>query len=612
MHPRPTRSRRGAVPAIGTALVLALVLLAFAYPAGAVSATITPGVQWTDTSGNRLQAHGAGVFTVGSTYYLVGEDKSAGATFTAVACYSSPDLVHWTRQTDALSRQGSGDLAAGRIVERPKVIYNSTTGRYVLWTHIDNTSYQDRRAGVATSTTPCGPYTYLGSSSPLGHQSRDLGLFKDDDGTAYLMHDDPAGSLRIDRLSADYTTAQTAVASFPELEAPAIAKVGGRYFLLGSHLTGWGTNDNVYATATSLSGPWSAFTNVAPAGTRTYNSQTSFLLPVTGSAGTGYVYLGDRWNSGDLNASLPVWLPISLTAAGTASLSWYPRWGIDTATGSITLPAYRLTGQQSGRCLSVAGDSTSDGAALQLGDCAGRPGQTVAPTASGELRVYGGATCLQPRGGGTGTGTAVEIAACTGAVAQKWMLSDDGTVVGVQSRLCLDVNGQATANGSVVQLWTCTGGANQKWDRTETTAPTPSVTPTVTPSVTPSVTPTVTPSVTPSVTPTVTPGGTACRVTAAVSAWSTGLTENLTITNTGPVAITGWSLTFDLPAGQAITNGWNAGYAPSTGRVTATNASYDATLTPGTGTTIGFQATHTGTTAQPTGFTLNGTPCATG
>jgi hypothetical protein len=467
MHSRLVRPRLGVVPAAAATFVLPLAVLALAYPAGAATATITSGVLWSDTSGNRMQAHGAGLFTVGSTYYMVGEDKSAGATFTAVACYSSPDLVHWTRSNDALSRQASGDLAAGRIVERPKVIYNNSTSKYVMWMHIDDTSYQDRRAGVATSSTPCGPYTYLGASGPLGHQSRDLGLFKDDDGTAYLMHDDPAGSLRIDQLSADYTTAQSEVASLPELESPAIAKAGGRYFLLGSHLTGWGTNDNVYASATSLRGPWSDFTNVAPAGTRTYNSQTAFLLPVTGSAGTSYVYIGDRWDPNDLNASLPVWLPLSLTSSGTASLSWYPRWGVDTATGSITLPADRLASNQSGQCLSVSGDSQASSATAQVSGCAGRSSQTFAPGAGAELRVYGN-KCLQSHNGGTSAGTAVEIGDCTGSIDQKWMLSDDGTVVGVQSGLCLDASGKPTADGSAVQLQTCSGSVNQKWDRTET------------------------------------------------------------------------------------------------------------------------------------------------
>src|SRR5438477_4912277 len=148
-----SRSNRRSL-AVLAALTVALVGAFAPHAAQAATVTINPGTPWTDTAGNRLQAHGVGVFTVGSTYYMVGEDKSAGATFTAVACYSSTDLVHWSRQTDALSRQASGDLAAGRIVERPKVLFNSATGRYVMWMHIDNTSYTDRRAGVAVSTTP--------------------------------------------------------------------------------------------------------------------------------------------------------------------------------------------------------------------------------------------------------------------------------------------------------------------------------------------------------------------------------------------------------------------------------------------------------------------------
>jgi hypothetical protein len=205
---------------LAATVAVVLALLVFPGAAEAATATVVPGTMWTDTAGNRLQAHGAGILRVGSTYYMVGEDKVAGSTFTAVACYSSTDLVHWTRQANALSRQASGDLGPGRIVERPKVIYNSTTGKYVLWTHIDNTSYSDQRAGVAISDTPCGPYTYLGATRPLGHPSRDLGLFKDDDGIGYLIHEDPAAGMRIERLSADYTSAQSTVATFASLEVP--------------------------------------------------------------------------------------------------------------------------------------------------------------------------------------------------------------------------------------------------------------------------------------------------------------------------------------------------------------------------------------------------------
>jgi endo-1,4-beta-xylanase len=106
------------------------------------------------------------------------------------------------------------------------------------------------------------------------------------------------------------------------------------------------------------------------------------------------------------------------------------------------------------------------------------------------------------------------------------------------------------------------------------------------------------------------PGGTGtCRVTNAVNAWNTGLTDNITITNSGSAAINGWSLRFTLAAGQTITSGWNAAYAPNSGQVTATNLSYNGSIPPGGSTTIGFQATHTGNGAAPSGFTLNGTAC---
>lgn len=101
-----------------------------------------------------------------------------------------------------------------------------------------------------------------------------------------------------------------------------------------------------------------------------------------------------------------------------------------------------------------------------------------------------------------------------------------------------------------------------------------------------------------------------CRVTATVNAWNTGLTSSITITNTGTTAIEGWSLALTLPDGQTITSGWNAQYSPASGRVTARNVSYNATIAPGASVDIGFQATHTGDTAPPGSYALNGTACA--
>ncbi|NUP49975.1 MAG: PHB depolymerase family esterase [Catenulispora sp.] len=104
----------------------------------------------------------------------------------------------------------------------------------------------------------------------------------------------------------------------------------------------------------------------------------------------------------------------------------------------------------------------------------------------------------------------------------------------------------------------------------------------------------------------------ACRVADSVSAWGGGMTQNITVTNTGSSAINGWSLTFTLASGQTVTNTWNAAITPSSGRVTATNLSYDAAIAPGASVSFGFQANQTGNATAPTDFALNGAACTTG
>jgi len=103
--------------------------------------------------------------------------------------------------------------------------------------------------------------------------------------------------------------------------------------------------------------------------------------------------------------------------------------------------------------------------------------------------------------------------------------------------------------------------------------------------------------------------GASCQVTDTVNGWNTGLTSSLTITNTGTTALHGWSLAFTLPGGQTISSGWNATYTPASGRVTATNVSYNGDLNPNASVSIGFQATHTGNAGAATSFTLNGAAC---
>lgn len=62
---------------------------------------------------------------------------------------------------ELLTLQASGDLGPNRVVERPHVLYNSATAKWVMWMHIDNAAYSEARAGVAISDSICGDYEYL-------------------------------------------------------------------------------------------------------------------------------------------------------------------------------------------------------------------------------------------------------------------------------------------------------------------------------------------------------------------------------------------------------------------------------------------------------------------
>lgn len=305
--------------------------------AQAAPQVIKPGEVWRDTAGRVIQAHGAGMLKVGKTYYWFGEDKTHGYAFQNVTCYSSTDLVHWAFCGNMLTRQASGDLGPNRVVERPKVIFNRRTRTYVMYLHIDAANYGEAKVGVATSKTVTGPYTYLDSFRPLNHQSRDMTVFQDTDGTDYLVFEDRQRGVCIAQLALDGLSVTREVALIPHAyEAPAIIKVQGLYYLLGSHLSGWNTNPNQYATAPTMAGPWSDFHDVAPPQTKTYDSQTAYILPVMGSKTTSYVYIGDRWKPRNLSDSRYIWLPLTI-GNGAMLVAPDQPWTIDAATGIIKM-----------------------------------------------------------------------------------------------------------------------------------------------------------------------------------------------------------------------------------------------------------------------------------
>ncbi|MCZ0986188.1 RICIN domain-containing protein [Streptomyces diastatochromogenes] len=458
--------------ALCCALAAALVT---AGPAQAAPQTITNGTQFTDTSGNPVHAHGGGAIKVGSYYYWFGEDRNSDNTFRSVDAYRSTDLKSWEFRGRVLSQSSATELATAYI-ERPKVIYNASTGKFVMWMHKENgVDYSEARAAVAVSDTVDGTYTYQGSFRPLGqYMSRDLTTFVDTDGTAYMVSAANENyDLHIYRLTADYTGIESRLANpWPggHREAPALFKRGGVYFMLTSGATGWNPNQQQYATATSLAGPWTAWTNIGD--TTAYGSQTAYVLPVQGSSGTSYLYMGDRWGNsfgGTVNDSRYVWLPLTFPTSTSMSMSWSPEVAVDTAAGTVTgtSATYNtLVARHSSKCADVPGQSLWQGAAISQYTCNGGANQKwwFKDLGNGyyELMGRGSSLCLQENA------SDVTQENCTGATTQQWSLVTSGSYVNLKARAsgeCLDVSGASTANSAAIITYSCNGGTNQQWTR---------------------------------------------------------------------------------------------------------------------------------------------------
>jgi hypothetical protein len=69
--------------------------------------------------------------------------------------------------------------------------------------------------GLQPATRWTGITTTSAASAPLGHESRDIGQFVDDDGTAYLIFEDRPFGFRIAKLSDDYLDVEKEVALIP-------------------------------------------------------------------------------------------------------------------------------------------------------------------------------------------------------------------------------------------------------------------------------------------------------------------------------------------------------------------------------------------------------------
>jgi hypothetical protein len=330
-------------------LLLISVTLAGSIQVHGQNATIQPGKIWNDIQGNPINAHGGGILYYKGTYYWFGEIKK-GKTWRVpyittwecyrtnaggVSCYSSENLTEWKYEGVALApdvSDSTNDIHFSKVIERPKVIYNEKTRKFVMWMHIDSEDYSYARAGVAVADNPSGPYKFLYSLRPNGQMSRDMTLFKDDDGKAYhIFSSENNSTMHISLLTDDYLKPSGSFIRIMEnnsREAPAIFKHKGKYFLITSACTGWEPNAAAYASADSVMGKWNTKNNpcTGKGAETTFMAQSTFVIPVAGQPDS-YIFMADIWNKTNLEDSRYVWLPVKINN-DIISINWMDKWNL--------------------------------------------------------------------------------------------------------------------------------------------------------------------------------------------------------------------------------------------------------------------------------------------
>ncbi|MFO7622413.1 MAG: glycoside hydrolase family 43 protein [Bacteroidales bacterium] len=335
-----------------------------------VNTSVKPGEVWPDTDGNHINAHGGGIVFHNGVYYWFGEARlprsEKDRTRYGVGCYSSRDLLNWKNEGLALRviDDTTSLLQPGCVIERPKVLYNKKTGKFVMWFHheLKGQGYRAALTGVAVSDDIAGPYTYLRSLRPNagiwpvnfpgeyksltvkegdlkswsdewrkavreglfvrrdfegGQMARDMTLFLDRDGKAWHIHSAEENlTLHFSELTddfLDFAGRYYRVLPGESNEAPAIFFTKGKYYMFSSGTTGWKPNPGRVSVSKKITGEWIALGNPCR-GTEeenniTFGSQSTFVLPVQGRRNF-FIYMGDRWIPSNLADSPHIWLPV--------------------------------------------------------------------------------------------------------------------------------------------------------------------------------------------------------------------------------------------------------------------------------------------------------------
>ena len=237
-----------------------------------------------------------------------------------VKCYSSTDLYNWEDRGIIIPPEPgdpTSSLHPESCMDRPHIIYNKKTKKYVCWMKIMNKdSFQTQTETVMVANHILGPYTKVKEGlQPLGMNAGDFDLAVAEDGKAYYYFERVHSETICADLTEDYTDVTGYYSThFPRKhppyvrEATAHFKRKGKHYLITSGTTGYLPNPSEVAVADTWHGPYKVLGNphVGDESQTSFHSQISCIFKVEGKKDL-YIACADRWLPQNMDKEYPIY-----------------------------------------------------------------------------------------------------------------------------------------------------------------------------------------------------------------------------------------------------------------------------------------------------------------
>jgi hypothetical protein len=271
-----------------------------------------PGEVWLDTAGKPIHAHGGSILKVGDTFYWYGENKekslpNSGVWAWGMRIYSSKDLYNWTDEGLFIPpdlKDPKSSFAPASLADRPHIIYNEGTKKFVCWVKIMHREDWSQTRTVLVADKITGPYTMVRDNvKPFGMSAGDFDMVVAPDGKAYFIFERVHTEMIVADLTDDYTDVTGYYSThFPKTHPPFTREGPGYFFRNGKHYlftsgtSGYHANPSEVAVADTYHGPWTVLGDAHPKDvTRTsFNSQICSVFKHPGKKDL-YIALADRW-----------------------------------------------------------------------------------------------------------------------------------------------------------------------------------------------------------------------------------------------------------------------------------------------------------------------------